>query len=115
MSTPTDSAIAPPSPPLRTFVLRHPGTCSGMFWRADPRGRTKSKAELPPWPRNGATLTGVVHEGVAGRPEGNDRWLEVLSYVQAGGDASKPVAVAPGAAWMIFDQGGPLLHEVKTD
>lgn len=95
-----------------TFTLRHPGTCSGMFWRGDPRSGAKVPSGVPDWPRNGAKLRGVVMELPPGSslPEGNSKWLEVKSYAQAGSSAFQPV---PAGVFMIFDQGGLLLHEAK--
>lgn len=89
---------------VATFTLRHPGTCTGMFWRSC-KSRPHSlppptaDAPTPPWPRNGALLRGIVHT-LPEEEEHNTKWLEVLEYRQAG----------PGA-WMIFDQGGLLLHD----
>ena len=42
------------------YRVQHPGTCSGMFWRDDPRPGAASKASSKPdWPRNGALLKGM--------------------------------------------------------
>ena len=37
------------------------GTCTGMFWRDDPRGIEAQQASKPDWPRNGAVLRGQVY------------------------------------------------------
>ena len=37
------------------------GTCTGMFWRDDPRGIEAQQASKPDWPKNGAVLRGQVY------------------------------------------------------
>jgi hypothetical protein len=88
--------------PQKSFKMRHPGSCTGMFWRSNgpPSAKHRLKGGSPDWPRNGAVLRGVVY--------GNDDWLEVLSFKQAGGAKFVPT---PGC-WMQFNQGGRLLFEV---
>ena len=88
-----------------TFKMRHPGTCTGMYWRRDPRQGKNTFSGPPDWPRNQALLKGVVHE-FQEKPEGSVFWLEVSEYCQAG---STQWEKTPGA-WMQFDQGGLLLH-----
>jgi hypothetical protein len=112
---------------LPAFRLKHPGTCTGMYWRPHPPGAPEhripgSRAQRPPWPRNGSILIGEMHQ--LDRPiEGNHLWLEVVAYRpapsvsdvrRAGGSpraASAEIAfvVTPGC-WMPFEQGGPLLY-----
>eukprot|EP00957_Ditylum_brightwellii_P028486 2150811-Ditylum_brightwellii.AAC.1 len=43
---------------LESYKLRHPGTCSGMFWRKDPRPDASSRKQKggEDWPRNGSIL-----------------------------------------------------------
>mmetsp|Transcript_26284 Transcript_26284/g.64892 ORF Transcript_26284/g.64892 Transcript_26284/m.64892 type:complete len:117 (-) Transcript_26284:430-780(-) len=81
------------------FTLIHPGTCTGMFWRDDPRG-AKHSGTHPPWPRNGAVLKGVQHT-VKGT-----EWLECVEYRQRGSQDWK----ACTGCWIPFHQGGLLLH-----
>lgn len=102
---------------LKVFRMKHPGTCSGMFWRDDPRADTnivqkvmnKVANSKPDWPRNGALLKGRVFE-VASRPQGSLKWLEVTEYRQK--DSTEWVPT-PGC-FMQFDQGGTLLFEEKV-
>jgi len=93
---------------LKVFKMKHPGGCSGMFWRSDPRGGagSSSTGSKPDWPRNGALLKGRVLE-IPSKPEGSLKWLEVTEYVPAGG---KNWVKTPGC-FMQFDQGGTLLFE----
>jgi hypothetical protein len=79
-----------------------------MFWRGNPKTSERA-ASLPDWPRNGAVLKGNVH--ILTKPvESCTKWLEVTEYKQAG--SSKFVEVPPNV-WMVFEQGGLLLHETK--
>eukprot|EP00293_Proteomonas_sulcata_P020480 CAMPEP_0184296976 /NCGR_PEP_ID=MMETSP1049-20130417/7921_1 /TAXON_ID=77928 /ORGANISM="Proteomonas sulcata, Strain CCMP704" /LENGTH=48 /DNA_ID= /DNA_START= /DNA_END= /DNA_ORIENTATION= len=40
---------------VQTYTLKHPGSCSGMFWRDDPRPDAKRvSGGKPDWPKNGA-------------------------------------------------------------
>ncbi|KAJ0390399.1 hypothetical protein P43SY_011918 [Pythium insidiosum] len=87
----------------RAYKLQHPGSCSGMFWRQDPRpnavkGKQVGGAE---WPRNGSILIGEEHD------VGGVKYLEVASWKQAGGGSF--IEGCQGL-WMLFDQGGLLLH-----
>lgn len=90
-----------PAGPVAAFKLQHPGTCTGMFWRGDPR--SSGSAPSGEWPRNGSILHGHVHKDVGG-----DDWLQVTEWSQAG---KTSLSKAPGA-WMPFHQGGLLLHAV---
>ena len=52
---------------LPAFRLKHPGTCTGMYWRPHPPGAPEhripgSRAQRPPWPRNGSILIGEMHQ-----------------------------------------------------
>eukprot|EP00741_Cyanophora_paradoxa_P021446 tig00021352_g20703.t1 len=85
------------------FVLRHPGSCTGMYWRKDPKtGGTF--AGPPEWPRNGAILRGIVHETPTGK------FLQVSEYKQAGATSFEKT---PDGTFMPFDQGGLLLHSTS--
>lgn len=90
------------------YVLRHPGSCTGMYWRADPTKGKSSFAGPPDWPRNGAVLRGELKEFLD-KPESSLKWLEVSEYKQCG---SSDWVKTPNC-WMQFDQGGTLLHEEK--
>jgi hypothetical protein len=62
----------------------------------------------PDWPRNGASLKGIVHT-LDKKVEGCNKWLEVKEYKPTGMMSKwQPV---PENTWMMFDQGGLLLHE----
>ena len=52
------------NPNIESYKLQHPGSCSGMFWRDDPRKGVKKTTQIGgnDWPRNGAILNGQVHE-----------------------------------------------------
>ena len=91
-----------------SFVMKHPGSCSGMYWRADPTKGKSSFAGPPDWPRNGAVLKGDVEE-YADKPEGSLKWLKVSEFKQAGSTEWIPTP----NCWMQFDQSGTLLHEQK--
>jgi hypothetical protein len=91
-----------------TYVMRHPGHCTGMYWRADPMKGKSSFPGPPDWPRNGALLKGDIKEFVE-KPENSLKWLEVSEYKQRG---SEEWVKTPNC-WMQFDQGGTLLHEQK--
>ena len=88
-----------------SFVMKHPGHCTGMYWRADPTKGKSSFAGPPDWPRNGAVLKGEVRE-FADKPESSLKWLEVSEYKQAGTEEW----VKTPNCWMQFDQNGLLLH-----
>eukprot|EP01041_Mallomonas_annulata_P007112 gene7112-14462_t len=85
-----------------TYRLQHSGTCTGMYWRGDPK--TKSG---PPsnenWPRNGALLTGVLYE------INGEKHLKVKEFQQAG---TTGFVTVPEGTWMLYEQHGPLLRDV---
>lgn len=88
------------------YVLKHPGHCSGMFWRGNPiTGKRPGKGA--DWPRNGAVLRGTKHV-LDKKVEGTNEWLQVDEFKQAG--KSEFVKV-PENTWMQFQQGGLLLHK----
>jgi hypothetical protein len=97
-----DADASVPAAEHRTFELRHPGTCTGMFWRGDPR--SGSRPSERDWPRNGSLLSGIVHSDLD--------FLHVFRWKQAG--SSKWSESADKGLWMPFQQGGPLLHETKA-
>jgi hypothetical protein len=84
----------------KIYLLQHPGSCTGMFWRGNPE-----TGSAPPsndnWPRNGSLLKGVPIT-VKG-----EEYLKVSSFQQAG--SSEFVSVEEGT-YMLFYQGGLLLH-----
>jgi hypothetical protein len=85
-----------------TYRLQHPGTCTGMFWRNDPRG-AGSQSGGKDWPRNGSLLRGTAFE------HDGERWLAVAAWQQVGaGDWTEDCA----NLFMPFEQGGTLLHKV---
>ncbi|DAZ97608.1 TPA: hypothetical protein N0F65_002227 [Lagenidium giganteum] len=86
---------------MGTYKLQHPGTCTGMFWREDPRPQGEKVISGGNWPRNGAILIGQEHD------VGGAKYLEVTSWKQAGSD--ELISDCKGL-WMPFDQGGLLLH-----
>jgi len=99
------AAVAQNVGKVGTYQMRHPGTCTGMYWRKDPRQGKATFSGPPDWPRNNAQLKGVVHN-FKDKPENSQFWLEVSEYCQAG---STQWEKTPGA-WMQFEQGGFLLH-----
>lgn len=84
-----------------TLRMQHPGSCTGMFWRGNPNTGARAPTD-DNWPRNGALLKGTRHE-VNGEP-----WFEVFEIKNAGRVEFEPV---PKGTWMLFDQGGTLLHK----
>lgn len=75
-----------------------------MFWRADPRpNASTNKKGGDDWPRNGALLKGVAHD------VGGTKYLCVDSWKQNGSDTW--ITDCEGL-WMLFAQGGPVLHKV---
>ena len=74
-----------------SLLKRRPG-CTGMFWRADPTGKT-SLENNNNWPRDGAKLRGTVVE-VDGA-----KWLLATHVQQKGGEW----IAAPGGAAMPFE------------
>ena len=80
-----------------------------MYWRGTPKGLThRLSGSQPDWPRNGAILRGYVHE-LEEPQEGNTKWLEVVE-ISPNGKLDQFVP-AP-ESWMLFKQGGPVLHQV---
>mmetsp|Transcript_12462 Transcript_12462/g.26533 ORF Transcript_12462/g.26533 Transcript_12462/m.26533 type:complete len:106 (-) Transcript_12462:652-969(-) len=73
------------------LLKRRPG-CTGMFWRADPTGKTPLENNNN-WPRDGAKLRGTVVE-VDGA-----KWLLATEVKQEGKEWVK----APGGAAMPFE------------
>lgn len=93
---------------LRTYLMKHPGSCTGMYWRTDPTSKAPTSFNGPPdWPRNGSLLRGEVVE-VPSKPQGSLLWLKVAEYQPKGGKWEK----TPNC-WMQFEQEGLLLHETK--
>jgi hypothetical protein len=91
-------------PGMETFLLKHPGSCSGMFWRDDPHPSKKGpKSGGDNWPRNGSLLMGNVHTDLP-----DMKWLEVDAWKPAG--KSQWITQCQGL-WMPFEQGGLLLHK----
>ena len=78
---------------MQEFELKkeRPG-CTGMFWRADPSGKTKL-ASNDNWPRDGARLRGEPVE------VNGEKWLKVSGVKQAGGGEWVD---APQGAFMPF-------------
>jgi hypothetical protein len=87
---------------IRTFTLTHPGSCTGMFWRGNPT--TGGRAPSGEWPRNGSVLRGYAYS-----QGGRNEWLEVVEWSQSG--SSSVTRCDDGNHWMVFHQGGLLLHE----
>ena len=103
-STTTETTNTTTMSLVETYKLQHPGTCSGMFWRGDPRPNAVKVKQIgnDSWPRNGSLLKGTVHE----LPD--MKWLEVTSWKQVNSD--KWIDNCQGI-WMQFDQGGLLLFK----
>ena len=96
---------------MSIFRMQHPGDCSGMYWRHDPRNNNHSTFAGPPeWPRNGSLLRGIVIE-IPSAPQGSLKWLQVFEDQQA---HSKEWIPTP-KCWMQFEQHGLLLHEYKEE
>lgn len=70
---------------------RRPG-CTGMFWRADPRGGGGGGSHN--WPRDGAILRGIVHD-IDGA-----KWLEASAVKQKG---SEEWADTKSGSWLPFE------------
>eukprot|EP01115_Flamella_aegyptia_P014115 TRINITY_DN784_c0_g1_i3.p1 TRINITY_DN784_c0_g1~~TRINITY_DN784_c0_g1_i3.p1 ORF type:complete len:93 (-),score=27.73 TRINITY_DN784_c0_g1_i3:174-452(-) len=87
-----------------TFVLQHPGSCSGMFWRKDPRGVDSIQKGGNDWPRNKSLLEGHTHKNLSDDMD----WLEVTRWKQAG---SEEWVEDCQNLFMPFEQGGLLLHK----
>lgn len=64
---------------LKIFRMQTPGSCTGMYWRGDPRQGKSTHSENPDWPRNGSILKGTVHQ-FESQPEDSLMWLEVAEY-----------------------------------
>lgn len=115
---------------LKIVRLQHPGSCSGavarshdqylldktftltlliylaflgMFWRGDPT-TGKSAPSNSNWPRNGSLLKGTGPHLVGGTA-----YFKVVEFQQSGSNGFEPV---PEGTWMLYDQGGKLLHDV---
>eukprot|EP00122_Pirum_gemmata_P009766 Pgem_evm1s9013 len=90
----------------KVFTLKHPGSCTGMFWRGNPDSKGKEKQSgNKEWPRNGSLLKGKIHE------KSDMKWLEITSWKQA----NKEVWVYDCVGlWMPFEQEGLLLHECNN-
>ncbi len=72
-----------------------------MFWRGNP----ETKASPPTsdnWPKNGALLRGTGPHNIGG-----EDYFKVLEIQQAGTSGFKTV---PDGTWMLYNQGGPVLH-----
>mmetsp|Transcript_9826 Transcript_9826/g.11796 ORF Transcript_9826/g.11796 Transcript_9826/m.11796 type:complete len:269 (+) Transcript_9826:119-925(+) len=84
-----------PGSSLETYKLekRSPG-CTGMFWRADPRPGKVAKVGNDNWPRDGASLKGIVHT-----VKGN-KWLECKEIQQQGSEAWEK---CDDGSWMPFE------------
>ncbi len=76
---------------------------AGMFWRGDPYSG-KSAPSNDNWPRNGALLRGTGPYDVRG-----EKYFKVNAVQQAGTSGFTNV---PEGTWMLYDQGGLLLHKV---
>lgn len=76
----------------------------GMFWRGDPytNGHAPTNDN---WPRNGALLEGTGPHVVK-----NVRYFKVSAIQQAGSQGFKAV---PDGTYMLYDQGGRVLHDIK--
>lgn len=74
-----------------------------MFWRGDPKTRSNPPSN-DNWPKNGALLRGTGPHIV-----GSEQWFKVSAIRQAGTSSFKPV---PDGTWMLYNQGGLLLHNV---
>lgn len=76
---------------------------TGMFWRGDP-----FTGSGPPtndnWPRNGALLRGTGPYNARG-----EQYFKVNAIQQAG---SSTFVDVPDGTWMLYNQGGLLLHKV---
>ncbi|KNC77394.1 hypothetical protein SARC_10145 [Sphaeroforma arctica JP610] len=84
------------------YVMKHPGHCTGMFWRPNPQDSKQKQIGGDDWPRNQSRLIGTK------QTLGGQDWLEVTSWVQAG---KQQWSVGCEGLWMPFEQGGLLLHE----
>eukprot|EP00510_Aplanochytrium_minuta_P008325 CAMPEP_0184046174 /NCGR_PEP_ID=MMETSP0956-20121227/1383_1 /TAXON_ID=627963 /ORGANISM="Aplanochytrium sp, Strain PBS07" /LENGTH=108 /DNA_ID=CAMNT_0026337675 /DNA_START=1546 /DNA_END=1872 /DNA_ORIENTATION=+ len=97
-------------PEVKTFRLRrrNKDLCSGLFWRPDPRAERAlfpGKPDTDNWPKNGASVRGVVHI-VKGK-----KWLQCYGlkqwslFHQAKWRETKP------GSWLPFDYGNYYLEE----
>mmetsp|Transcript_33791 Transcript_33791/g.52867 ORF Transcript_33791/g.52867 Transcript_33791/m.52867 type:complete len:91 (-) Transcript_33791:62-334(-) len=86
-----------------TYELKHPGSCTGMFWRGHPKGDSEKKSGGDDWPRNGSLLVGQVHTEFE-----TMKWLQVTKWQQAGTNSWTENC---SGLWMPFEQGGLLLHK----
>jgi hypothetical protein len=79
-----------------TFMLKHPGSCTGMYWRGNPDNKDKGKqVGGDDWPRNGSLLRGTVHS------RSDMKWLEVTAWRPA--NKSEWIEGCQGL-WMPFEQ-----------
>lgn len=85
--------------------LQHPGTCTGMYWRGDPFTGNAAPSN-DNWPRNGALLKGTGPHNAKG-----EDYFKVTAIQQAGTTGFKTV---PEGTWMLYNQGGLLLHPVTN-
>jgi hypothetical protein len=74
-----------------------------MFWRGDPATRAGPPSN-DNWPRNGAQLRGTGPHTVNG-----EQFFKVQEIQQAKTSGFVPV---PEGTWMLYNQGGPVLHPV---
>lgn len=74
-----------------------------MYWRGDPF-TGKGAPSNDNWPRNGALLRGTGPYEVRG-----EKYFKVSSFQQAG---STEFVSVPEGTWMLYSQGGDLLHRV---
>ena len=94
---------------IKTYELKHPGGCTGMFWRSNPFNSEVQEGNAD-WPRNGSILRGYPHGKAEIAPASPPVWLQVVEWQQAG--SMHRIRPCRGL-WMPFHQGGLLLHEIK--
>jgi hypothetical protein len=75
-----------------------------MFWRGDPFTGASAPTN-DNWPRNGALLRGTGPYSARG-----EQYFKVSAIQQAGTKEFKSV---PDGTWMLYNQGGLLLHKVE--
>jgi hypothetical protein len=75
-----------------------------MFWRGDPFTGASAPSN-DNWPRNGALLKGYGPFDAKG-----EKYFKVVAVQQAGTSGFVDV---PAGTWMLYNQGGLLLHPVK--
>lgn len=74
-----------------------------MYWRGDPFTKARPPSN-DNWPRNGALLRGYGPIDANG-----EAYMKVVSFQQAN---TKGFVDLPDGTWMLYDQGGRLLHPV---